>query len=666
VTFGAARWADNRAIQPFKEIREDGITYNVARTGQRIVIPDVNSHPLFETWKWGGAIIGLPLSRAEKVIGVMTVAFEQPHRFTVDELRILDLLADQVAIAIDNANLYASETTEKRNTAALAASARDLSAVLNQDLILQLTLDRLIEVVPYDRASLALINNGRPYFAAERGFNERQEFLTFREKIGGLFPLEKELLKSRLPIIINDVVEDERWKPGDTNRRVRSWLGVPLITGDQTIGFLMLDKYEPRFFTESSAALAWAFAAHAAIALQNAQLFENERRQTHQLEGLHQLSTRISAQLDIKTLLETTAKYAIDLLGGKSGGLYLYRPEREVLEWSVAFGESMVPMGNTLQKGEGLSGKVWEQGKTLVIRDYRNWEGRAKHYEGYPWTSVIGAPISRGGSFYGVLNVLTDEVDAFSESDQKVLDLFTTQAAIALENAQLFDSVTLQNDQLRELAAQLGALEEMERKRLAQELHDRVGQNLTALSINLNMVKSFLPAEVADTLGNRIDDSQTLVGETAQHIRDVMAELRPPVLDDYGLLAALRWYGERFTNRTGVHVSIAGDDIFPRLELSLETTLFRIAQEALTNISRHAEADNVWIKLTDYSGDTQFIITDDGKGFNAAEHSHEKDRPGWGLQIMRERIEAIGGKFKIETPSTGGTILRVTVHGKQV
>ncbi len=835
LTFGAARWADNRPIQPFKEIRETGLTSTVARSGERIVIPEVNSHPLFVDWQWGGAIIGLPLLRAEQVIGVMTVAFEKPHRFSIDELRILDLLADQVAIAIDNANLYTSESIERRNTATLVATARDLSAVLEQDQILQLTLDRIEEVVPYNTASLVLIKNGQPEFVAQRGLSGTQDIVEFRKQVGGVFPLEQELMKTRQPIIISDVVGDKRWLADQTSRHVRSWLGVPLNIGEHTLGFLMLDKYEPDFYSDGSAALAAAFAAHAAIAIRNAQFFDLERRQTRQLEGLHQLSMGITAQLDLNTLLETTAQYAIDLLGGKSGGLYLYRPDREVIEWSVAIGESLFSIGSTLKKGEGLSGRVWESGEPLNVGDYRAWEGQAEVYEGYPWKSIIGAPIIRGDTFYGVLNVLADEVDAFSDSDQKVLDLFTTQAAIALDNAQLFDrlnqrnhelamlfdlgqrltrqldlnsllqtvvtavvtsistveassvwlpepgkellklvaweghpdeamkgmsipiskslagqiytskqakifqdvqnnstfykfgadtvdkvrtimgvplifegqiigvmaadnfkhidafsqddlqffqslagaasiaiqnarlfdSVNLQSIQLRDLATQLAALEELERKRLSQELHDRVGQNLTALSINLNMVKTFLPVESEPILGNRLDDSQVLVEETAQHIRDVMADLRPPVLDDYGLMAALRWYSDRFTSRTGISVTVQGDANAPRLNMTLETTLFRIAQEALTNISRHAEARNVQIELNTLPGSTQFIIADNGKGFETAELSLAKDRPGWGLQIMQERIEAIGGEFLIETPPEGGTVIKVMVTGGQ-
>ena len=166
-------------------------------------------------------------------------------------------------------------------------------------------------------------------------------------------------------------------------------------------------------------------------------------------------------------------------------------------------------------------------------------------------------------------------------------------------------------------------------------------------------------------LGSRIDDSQSLVGETAQHIRDVMADLRPPVLDDYGLLAALRWFCERFTDRTGIMVSIEGDDQLPRPELALETVLFRIAQEALTNIARHAEAENVWIKLTRLPEEVEFIITDDGRGINLSALKPDEEKTGWGLQIMQERIEAIGGSLIIDTPPHGGTIIKVAVNGVQ-
>jgi len=215
--------------------------------------------------------------------------------------------------------------------------------------------------------------------------------------------------------------------------------------------------------------------------------------------------------------------------------------------------------------------------------------------------------------------------------------------------------------QLRVLTARLANAEEGERRRLAQELHDRVGQNLTALSINLDIVRDLLSPELAVRIGPRLEDLLELVGETMEHIRDVMAELRPPVLDDYGLLASLRWYGQRFAQRTGLAIATQGADPTPRLPLATEITLFRIAQEALTNAARHAQAHQVSVTLDAAAGGVRLTIADDGIGFDPELHTQPNGRHAWGLLTMSERAESTGGRLVMDAAPGRGTRVIVEV-----
>ena len=219
-------------------------------------------------------------------------------------------------------------------------------------------------------------------------------------------------------------------------------------------------------------------------------------------------------------------------------------------------------------------------------------------------------------------------------------------------------------EQLRVLTARLANAEEGERRRLAQELHDRVGQNLTALSINLNIVRDLLSPELAVRIGPRLEDSLELVSETMEHIRDVMAELRPPVLDDYGLLASLRWYGQRFAQRTGLAIATQGADPTPRLPLATEITLFRIAQEALTNAARHAQAHQVSVTLDAAAGGVRLTIADDGIGFDPELHTQPNGRHAWGLLTMSERAESAGGRLVMDAAPGRGTRVIVEVGSR--
>jgi two-component system sensor histidine kinase UhpB len=234
---------------------------------------------------------------------------------------------------------------------------------------------------------------------------------------------------------------------------------------------------------------------------------------------------------------------------------------------------------------------------------------------------------------------------------------------------QLFQSLQEGNERLRELNTRLEEVEEAERKRLANELHDQVGQNLSAINLSLNLIRSQLLPEQNMTLGARVDDSLSLLEETVQRIRSVMTELRPSILDDYGLTAALRWLGEQFAWRTGVKVEI-DDQVDERMLTQVqETALFRIAQEALANISKHAAAEHVRIVIQLCANGDCFCLTieDDGIGFSKDNQKDKSNSSGWGVNIMRERAEAIGGKLTVETISLSGTrvMVKIPVKGKQ-
>jgi PAS domain S-box-containing protein len=215
--------------------------------------------------------------------------------------------------------------------------------------------------------------------------------------------------------------------------------------------------------------------------------------------------------------------------------------------------------------------------------------------------------------------------------------------------------------QLRALGARLSEVEGEERRRMARELHDQVGQNLTALGINLNIVHSLMPEQAPQSVQARLADSLSLVDETTERVRDVMADLRPPVLDDYGLLAALKWYGEHFASRTNLAVLVEGELPDPRPATSVENALFRVAQEALTNVAKHAQATQITMTVEASVKTIRMVIADDGVGLDHTEH----DAPhGWGLLTMQERVEAVGGTFRIEARSGQGT--RVVLEAPRI
>jgi PAS domain S-box-containing protein len=228
------------------------------------------------------------------------------------------------------------------------------------------------------------------------------------------------------------------------------------------------------------------------------------------------------------------------------------------------------------------------------------------------------------------------------------------------EHKQVEQDLIQYTERLRAISAQLAEVEDLERQRLARELHDQVGQNLTALGINLNIIQMQLPESVTALVGYHLDDSLSLVEQTTERIRDVMADLRPPVLDDYGLVAALRWYGEKISRRINLPISVAGEEPNPRLDSHVENALFRIGQEALTNVAKHAQASEVKISVDVERDSLRLTIVDNGVGFDPEHIMQPEIGGGWGLLSMTERAEAIGGQCRVLSSPNQGT--QVTVE----
>ncbi len=216
-------------------------------------------------------------------------------------------------------------------------------------------------------------------------------------------------------------------------------------------------------------------------------------------------------------------------------------------------------------------------------------------------------------------------------------------------------------EQLRALGLRLAELQENERHIISRELHDQVGQTLSVLGINLVDIRNRLPGN--DEKIPIFNDIIEQVEELTEHVHNMTLDLRPAILDDYGLLSALRWYCARLAKRIGLPIRIEGKEMKSRWESDIEIALFRVAQDALNNIAKHAQAKNATVSLTESQAKIRLVISDDGTGFNVSPERGRKREPGWGLMIMRERIEALGGNLDIESSPGKGT--RVTAEVKR-
>jgi signal transduction histidine kinase len=380
------------------------------------------------------------------------------------------------------------------------------------------------------------------------------------------------------------------------------------------------------------------------------------QQRTKELTILNTIADTVSRSLDLERILNSAvdAVLQMDFLGDDATCmLFLVNEQTGELSLKVNRGATYNHpcLSSPPKIGECLCGLAVQKSQVIVCADDRKDPRHSRHWEDMTLHQDICLPFKLG-----------DKVLGLAPSDYKLLKAVADQIAVAIEKAQLFEAISHQRHQLSYLAARLTEAEETERQRLARELHDQIGQNLLGLSINLSIIGAQIPNNgAAKQARSCLQDSLALVEQTTERIRAVMADLRPPVLDDYGLMAALRWYGDQVAKRTGISVEVRGEEGNTHLSASTEMALFRVAQEALTNVSKHAQATQVSITLERHNGTQRLVVADNGQGFDATHKTTPDEDGGWGLLIMAERAEALGGRFWIESQPARGTRVIVEV-----
>jgi PAS domain S-box-containing protein len=385
------------------------------------------------------------------------------------------------------------------------------------------------------------------------------------------------------------------------------------------------------------------------------------RQRNIELTALNAIASTVSQSLDLQKILNDALDdvLQLEILGGEAHGLIFLLNELTG-ELSLA-AHSGVPEGHPClvsppKLAECVCGLAIERGRVVISEDCwkderhtRSWPEMLQHKD-------ICIPLTVRGKVLGGMNIRLPMKKDITENVTQLLTSVGGQISVAVENARLFEAVDLHRERLRILGARLAEAEESERRHLSRELHDQVGQNLTALGINLNIIKSHLHNEPSKEIATTLDESMALVEQTTERIRDLMADLRPPMLDDYGLVATLRWFGEQFASRSALSIAIFGEEPSPRLAPQTENALFRVVTEALTNVAKHAGASKVEVSVECTEEALRIVIIDDGKGFEPHIETETGEEHGWGLITMEERIESVGGRFWIEShPSHDGT-----------
>ena len=580
---------------------------------------------------------------------------------TGDELETLAEQFNQMSAELQSSYSQLEQRVEDRTRElqTVLQVSRDVAGTLELQSLLSQILDQLRAVVDYRFARLFIMDGDTPVLLEERG-----EKLPLAESyyLGGSPDVESALSRGE-PLLVADTREPSPLM--DHLRRVvaerpnpqildtlGSILSLPLMARERRVGIMTLVHGQNGYYTPQRVELAMAFAAQAAVAIENARLFAAEQERVEQLRVINQVSQSIAGILDLDGLLRETAALIHRRFGYYHVGIGLVEDDCVVYRAGAgrlasADGETLfVP--NALRVGkDGLTGRAAGTGLPVVSPDV-SVDPRYIHTAGLETRSELVVPIKIKEVVIGVLDIQSEKLDAFDQSDVDILQSLANQLAVAIENARLYEQ-----------AGQLAALEE--RQKLARELHDSVSQALYGIALGTKTARTVLDRSADPALQTKLAEPLDYVLAQANagmaEMRALIFELRPESLATEGLVAALRKQTAALGARHQIPVATEfGPE--PELPLPQKEMLYRVAQEAMHNIVKHARATSAEVRLVGDNGKVVLEVCDNGQGFDMAQ-----EFPGHlGLKSMRERVERGGGMLTIASAPAEGTRIQVKVN----
>jgi len=627
-----------------------GLLGRAARTRRPVLVNDVAADPDYVPIPntQHRAELAIPIQVAERLLGVLNIEDERP--FTAEDVTAFQIVADQLAVAIDNTRLFDDTRANVRDLMALYELSQRITGARSADDTMRAALEELAAEGIY-RCTIALFSDydktGRPtrfhvpylYVPGEGVFPVNEYVPTGDDELNPL-------LDRGEMVAIADVSQDERVP--ENLRAEQLAVGrpalaiIPLMEGGQRIGNLVLSHTAVHRWTEAELRRYRSSANQIAVAIENARRFEREVKRTNRLELIARLGQRIAARLNPAELLTITAESLHTRLGYEHISIFLVDAADETFLVQSAVASLWDWLGNPPYRQvvtHGILGVAAQTRAPVLINDVQ----ADPRYVPIPGAealrSELAIPILLGDRLLGVLDAAS--VNRFSEDDTTGLSIVADQLAIALENARLYNRVQ-----------EVAVLDE--RQRLARDLHDSVTQLIFSITL---VAQSIKPAYQKDVLEGerRIARVLELSQQALAEMRELLAELRSPVQE--GLVPAIQKHVERLKQRESLQVQCEVATYSPR-PVEQEETLYRIVQEALNNVVKHARAQKALVQLTQSPRGLELTVSDDGQGFDVKNlPQNGRAAGGLGLRGMRERIERLGGTIYIQSNPGAGTAI---------
>jgi two-component system, NarL family, sensor histidine kinase DevS len=536
------------------------------------------------------------------------------------------------------------DTTRSRLHALIDAGIA-LSSELSLDALLQKLVETAAELTGARYAALGVVDRARTgleRFITTGVDDETRTLIGELPRGRGILGV---LVRDATPLRLHDIADDPRsvgFPPG--HPPMKTFLGVPVLLRNVAYGNLYLsEKWDGSDFTEEDEELVRLLAGQAAVAIENARLYESATRWSRQLESLNEVATALVSETSLVPLLRLIAERLRELVDA-----------RLVMVALPAVGETMAVAAAAGENADQAlsSPGIAQRSKTRAIFERRRSERVNAVYDDpeidqdatrrWGVTAGMWVPLVVRERSVGVI-ACHDKLGPdprFTDDDLRLAEAFAVRASAAVELSE-----RVQRDALRRVVE----AQELERRRLARELHDETGQALTSILLGLKAVEEAKSEAQREPAGKELRE---LVVSTLQDVRRLAVELRPKALDDFGLVAALERLAQTFTEQIGIQTDVEASLGDERLPPEVETALYRLVQEALTNVVKHARASRVSISLVRRARSVSAVVEDDGVGFS------EPSGDGLGLIGMRERVGLLDGRLEVEAnPGRGTTIV---------
>jgi len=666
-------------VGAYRQSIEQGIIGAAARARRRILIEDVRSDPRYIPVPGVSEIrseLALPIIAGEQLLGVLNI--ESGQRIAEEDATGLEIVADELAVAIDHARRYEEEKRRTERLGLIARVGQRIALRLDPGELFDATVEELHGRLGYDHVSLFLLDPAEPTYLVQRARASRWprgEATGYRQSIEqGIIGAAA---RQRLPERVNEVAADPRYVAVPAADGLRSELAVPILLGERLLGVLDLAGVRP--FRAEDVAAAQIVADQLAVAIDNAQLFAQTQQALDETKLLYETSQRISVSMDIDDVIEVYLEQ-VAARGHYACSVVLYEFDEAGARAAVLLRGQWTPQTGLVRPETRLPHSYdaldppLDAGQTIAIADVHT-DPRAspelreiQTRDSRPALAMI--PLMARDRRIGLVILGSPFVHQWSDADLRPYQATAAQLATAIDGRR-------QQLLLAEQGRQVAVLEE--RQRLSRELHDSVTQLIFSTTLIAQSIASAWrrdPAEGERRVNRLLELSQAALAE----MRALLFDLRPssaglsksaasggrPVpglvrVQRDGLAAALQQHAADLA-RDGLQVEVEAHGYSTdgaRLPLTYEEAIFRIVQEALNNVVKHARAGQARVRLSATAGALQVSVKDDGLGFapEQAANGSVEQRSGLGLKSMRERAEALGGTLSVtSTPGRGTTV----------